>query len=75
MGDSTKGKAEHVGGRIKEKTGELLGDREMKHEGRMDQKKGRAEQDEARAEEQAEKAREEKMEAEIRKERADEDKP
>lgn len=75
MGDEAKGKAEHVGGRIKEKTGELLGDREMKREGELEQKKGRAEQDEARAEEQAERARKEKTEAELRKERAETDTP
>ena len=69
MGDDKQGKADHVGGRIKEKTGELLGDREMEREGRLDQAKGRAEQDEARAEDQAERARREKREAEARKER------
>lgn len=69
MADDAKGKGEHLGGKIKEKTGEVLGDREMKREGKLDQKKGRAEQDEARAEERAERARKEKTEAEVRKER------
>lgn len=73
MADEIKGKAEHVGGRIKEKAGELLGDREMEREGQLDQAKGRAEQDEARAEEKLERARREKAEAEVRKERADRD--
>ena len=70
MASEGKGKAEHVGGKIKEKAGEVLGDRKMEREGRLDQVKGRAEQDEARAEEQAERARREKVEAEVRKERA-----
>lgn len=67
MADETKGKAEHVGGKIKEKAGELLGDREMEREGRLDQTKGRAEQDEARALEAAERARREKTDAELAK--------
>lgn len=69
MADEMKGKAEHVGGKIKEGMGEMLGDREMEREGRMDQKKGRAEQDEARARERAEEARREKNEAELEKKR------
>jgi uncharacterized protein YjbJ (UPF0337 family) len=73
MGDEAKGKADHVGGKIKEKAGEVLGDRKLEQEGRLDQAKGRAEQDEARAEEKAERARREKREAEIRKERLDSD--
>lgn len=75
MADDAKGKADHLGGKIKEKAGEALGDRELEREGRLDQKKGRAEQDEARAQERAERAREEKREAEIEKERADTDRP
>lgn len=71
MADETKGKADHLGGRIKEKTGELLGDREMEREGQLNQHKGRAEQDEARAEERVDEARKEKLEAEVRKERVD----
>ena len=64
MADDLKGKAEHVGGKIKEEAGELLGDREMEREGRLEQAKGRAEQDEARAREKAEEARERKLDAE-----------
>lgn len=71
MADDTKGKAEHLGGKIKEKTGEVLGDRKLEHEGRLDQQKGRAEQDQARAEEQVERAREKKLDAELRKESLD----
>lgn len=71
MADDAKGKAEHLGGRIKEKSGELLGDRELEREGQLNQKKGRAEQDEARAEQQAERARRDKLDAETRKERLD----
>lgn len=71
MADDAKGKAEHLGGRIKEKSGELLGDRELEREGQLNQKKGRAEQDAARAEQQAERARRDKLDAETRKERLD----
>lgn len=73
MADDAKGKADHLGGKIKEKAGEVLGDRELERDGQLDQKKGRAEQDEARAEERAERAREEKLEAEIEKKRNDPD--
>ncbi len=71
MADEAAGKAEHVGGKMKEKAGELLGDREMEREGKLEQKKGRAEQDEARAQEKAREAREEKRRAELEKERTD----
>lgn len=71
MADEGKGKAEHVGGKIKEGMGDVLGDNEMKREGRLQQQKGEAEQDEARAREKAEEARERKMDAEIAKERTD----
>ena len=46
-----QGKAEHLGGKLKEGLGDLLGDRRMEEEGRLDQMKGRADQDAARAEE------------------------
>jgi uncharacterized protein YjbJ (UPF0337 family) len=71
MADETKGKAEHVGGKIKEGLGDVLGDREMEREGRLEQQKGKAEQDEARAREKAEEARERKLDAEIEKRRTD----
>jgi uncharacterized protein YjbJ (UPF0337 family) len=71
MADETKGKAEHLGGKIKEGIGEALGDRKLKREGRLDQVKGEAEQDEARARKKAEEARDRKLGAEIEKERAD----
>ncbi len=51
MADDTGGKARHVGGKIKEGIGDLLGDREMEREGQLDQVAGQAEQDAARAEE------------------------
>lgn len=60
MADDVKGKGKHIGGKIKEEAGELLGDREMEREGRLDQSEGRAEQDEARALDEAEEARERK---------------
>ena len=51
MADDTGGKGKHLGGKVKEGLGDLLGDREMEREGRLDQMEGRAEQDQARAEE------------------------
>jgi uncharacterized protein YjbJ (UPF0337 family) len=71
MADESKGKAEHLGGKIKEGMGDLLGDRELKREGRLEQVKGEAEQDEARAREEAERARERKLNAEIEERRTD----
>jgi uncharacterized protein YjbJ (UPF0337 family) len=71
MADETKGKGEHVGGKIKEGLGDLLGDREMQREGKLEQQKGEAEQDEARARKKAEEARERKLDAEIEKRRTD----
>lgn len=50
MADDAMGKATHLGGKIKEGIGDLLGDRRMKQEGRLDQMEGAAEQDAARAE-------------------------
>lgn len=51
MAEDIDGKATHLGGKIKEGIGELLGDRKLEREGRLDQMEGRAEQDQARAEE------------------------
>jgi uncharacterized protein YjbJ (UPF0337 family) len=56
MADETKGKVKHVGGKIKEKVGDVLGDRRMEREGVLSQVEGEAEQDQARAEEEAEEA-------------------
>src|SRR5690606_22878017 len=53
MADDAAGKATHLGGKIKEGVGDLLGDREMEREGKLDQMEGQAEQDQARAEEEA----------------------
>ena len=50
MADDVTGKATHLGGKVKEGLGDLLGDREMKTEGRLEQQEGIAEQDAARAE-------------------------
>jgi uncharacterized protein YjbJ (UPF0337 family) len=49
--DDLGGKATHLGGKIKEGLGDLLGDRKLEREGRLDQMEGAAEQDAARAEE------------------------
>ncbi len=51
MADDLTGKATHLGGKIKEGLGDLLGDRQLKTEGRLEQVEGAAEQDAARAEE------------------------
>jgi uncharacterized protein YjbJ (UPF0337 family) len=51
MADDVTGKATHLGGKIKEGLGDLLGDRKLEREGRLDQMEGAAEQDAARAEE------------------------
>jgi uncharacterized protein YjbJ (UPF0337 family) len=50
MADDLEGKATHLGGKLKEGLGDLLGDRQMKTEGRLEQAEGVAEQDAARAE-------------------------
>lgn len=51
MADDMSGKGKHLGGKLKEGLGDMLGDREMEREGRLDQMEGRAEQDQVRAEE------------------------
>lgn len=51
MADDIGGKGKHLGGKLKEGIGDLLGDRELEREGRLDQMEGRAEQDQVRAEE------------------------
>jgi uncharacterized protein YjbJ (UPF0337 family) len=51
MADDLTGKLTHLGGKIKEGVGDLLGDASVKREGRLDQMEGSAEQDAARAEE------------------------
>ena len=56
MADETTGKAKHVGGKIQEAAGDLLGDNKMKRHGRLAQHEGEAEQDEARAEDEAQDA-------------------
>jgi uncharacterized protein YjbJ (UPF0337 family) len=50
MADDIQGKLTHLEGKIKEGIGELLGDRQIHREGRLDQMEGAAEQDAARAE-------------------------
>lgn len=64
MADDSTGKATHLGGKIKEGIGELLGDRQLEKEGRLDQVEGEAEQDQARAERAALEAAERKAAAE-----------
>jgi len=69
MADEGKGKAKHVGGKIKQKAGELLGDRKMKREGKLSQVEGEAEQDQSRAEKQATDAQSRKQAARSQKKR------
>lgn len=57
MADDLAGKARHLGGKIQEKVGELLGDSGMETEGALNQEQGRAEQDAERAKEQLRAAR------------------
>ena len=64
MADDVTGKATHLGGRIKEGLGDLLGDRKLKTEGRLEQVEGEAEQDAARAAEELREAELRRMEAE-----------
>lgn len=56
MADDLNGKAKHVEGKVKEGVGELLGDRKLKHEGKLAQHEGEAEQDAARAQERLQEA-------------------
>jgi uncharacterized protein YjbJ (UPF0337 family) len=63
MADDLRGKATHLGGKIKEGIGEALGDRKLKGEGRLDQIEGEAEQDQVRAQEAAREAAERKQAA------------
>ena len=64
MADDITGKATHLGGKIKEGLGDLLGDRKMEEEGRLDQMKGEAQQDASRAERELLMAREREAAAE-----------
>jgi uncharacterized protein YjbJ (UPF0337 family) len=50
MADDLTGKVKHVGGKLQEGAGELLGDDQMAEQGRLSQVEGEAEQDQSRAE-------------------------
>lgn len=72
MGDTSKnleGKAEHLGGKIQEKLGEVLGDRELERKGQLNQLEGQAKQDAAQAEEAWEEAERRRRMAEESKDR------
>jgi len=56
MADEISGKAKHLGGKIQEEAGELLGDTKMKRAGKLNQMEGKAEQDLDRAEDAVEEA-------------------
>lgn len=56
MADDLSGKMKHVGGKIEEGAGELLGDAKMKRRGKLSQMEGEAEQDLDRAEDAVEDA-------------------
>lgn len=64
MADDITGKGQHLGGKVKEGMGDLLGDRELEREGRLDQMEGKAEQDQARAQEEMREAAARKAAAE-----------
>ncbi|MBW3570251.1 MAG: CsbD family protein [Gemmatimonadetes bacterium] len=57
MADDATGKATHLGGKLKEGLGDLLGDRHLKTEGRLEQDEGVAEQDAARAQRELQEAK------------------
>jgi uncharacterized protein YjbJ (UPF0337 family) len=71
MADDLKGKARHVGGKIKEEVGEVLGDRELERKGRLEQHEGEAEQDQARAEKDVEEAAQRKYAARAARKRSE----
>lgn len=71
MAEDASGKTTHLGGKIKEGVGELLGDRKLRREGKLDQVEGEAEQDQARAERAAEDAAARRVAAKVEKERTD----
>lgn len=56
MASDMRGKAKHVGGKVKEGLGGVLGDRKLEREGRLQQREGTAEQDASRAERELERA-------------------
>jgi uncharacterized protein YjbJ (UPF0337 family) len=58
MADDLKGKARHIGGKVKEGVGDLLGDAKLERDGKLEQFEGEAEQDQARAEKEVEEAAE-----------------
>lgn len=67
MADDTTGKIKHVGGKIEEAVGDLLGDNKLRQEGQLTQAEGEAEQDQARAERAAADAAARKRAAQIAK--------
>ena len=69
MANDGQGKARHLQGKIKEGVGDLLGDRKLKREGRLDQAEGVAEQDAARAEDRLDEARDREAAAKLARKR------
>ena len=65
MADELDGKIKHLGGKLQEGVGELLGDKKMKRDGRLTQVEGEAEQDLDRAADAAEDAAARKNAAKI----------
>jgi uncharacterized protein YjbJ (UPF0337 family) len=68
MADDLTGKIKHVGGKLQEGAGELLGDSQLAEQGRLSQVEGEAEQDQARAEDEAVRAATRKQAAKTAKE-------
>jgi uncharacterized protein YjbJ (UPF0337 family) len=71
MAKDAAGKARHLGGKIKEGVGDLLGDRKLKREGRLEQAEGVAGQDAARAEDQLDEARDREAAARLARKRTE----
>ena len=67
MADELEGKIKHVGGKIQEGIGELLGDKKMQRDGRLTQIEGEAEQDLDRAQDAVQEALTRKNAAKIAK--------
>ena len=68
MADDLTGKIKHVGGKLQEGAGELLGDSQLAEQGRLSQVEGEAEQDQAKAEDEAVRAATRKQAAKTAKE-------
>jgi uncharacterized protein YjbJ (UPF0337 family) len=69
MASDLGGKAKHVGGKMKEGLGDLLGDSKLKRDGKLQQFEGEAEQDASRAQRDLEEATDREIAARTARER------